>query len=183
MRRAGSGWVDAAVSDLEAKEKIRTVLATYCRALDRMDKELAYGVWHPDGTAHYIGIFNGTGRGFVDWVWPVHEAMVGHSHQIANTLIELDGDRARSETYVTVALWPRDNEGVEISVRGRYLDSWSFREGRWAIDHRTHVLDLQCVRDISRAPTSAGSARDKSDASYALFDFQRQHGPMRGESQ
>ena len=181
--RLNHGWGGSAVNELEAREEIHTVLASYCRALDRMDKELAYAVWHPEGTAHYIGVFKGTGRGFVDWVWPVHNQMVGHSHQISNSLIELDGDRARSETYVTVALWPRDAERVEISVRGRYLDSWSRRDGRWAIDHRTHVVDLQCVRDISRAPASAASARDQTDASYALFDFQQHHGPDHGESQ
>lgn len=169
------------VSTYEAKEDIRSALVCYCRALDRMDKDLAYAVWHPDGTANYIGIFEGTGRGFVDWVWQTHSAMERHSHQIANMLIEVDGDRARSETYVTVTLWPREMERVEIIVRGRYLDSWSRREGRWAIDHRTHVVDLQSVHEVLRAPASEASCRDQRDASYGLFDFQKQHGPQRGE--
>ncbi len=170
------------VSTLEAKEEIRAVLARYCRAIDRMDKQLAYDVWHPDGTANYVGNFEGTGRGFVDWVWHVHTAMQRHTHQIANTLIEVDGDQARSETYVTVTLWPRDMERVEISVRGRYLDSWSRREGRWAIDHRTHLVDLQSTHEASRAPASEASCRNTVDASYALFDFSKQHGPPRGEA-
>ena len=134
------------MTELEAKDEIRTVLARYCRALDRMDKDAACSVWHADGTANYLGIFEGSGRDFVDWVWEAHAAMDRHSHQIAQSLVEVDGDRARSETYVTVVLWPKAEPEVEICARGRYLDGWSLREGRWAIDHRVHVVDVAAHR-------------------------------------
>ena len=52
------------------------------------------GVWHDDGTADYEGIFEGTGHGFVDWVWESHARMSVHSHQITNVLCEIAGDRA-----------------------------------------------------------------------------------------
>ena len=46
------------------------------RGVDRMDKAMAYGVWHTDGTADYVGIFEGTGHGVggVDQLWdsPTH---------------------------------------------------------------------------------------------------------------
>ena len=58
---------------LLAKQAVRDALSRYCRGLDRMDKAMAYAVWHPDGTADYEGIFEGTGHGFVDWVWEVRE--------------------------------------------------------------------------------------------------------------
>ena len=83
---------DALVQALLDKQSIRDVLSRYCRGLDRMDKQMAYAVWHPDGTAFYDGIFEGTGHGFVDWVWQAHAAMERHSHQITNVLIELDGE-------------------------------------------------------------------------------------------
>ena len=36
---------------LVAKQAIRDLLSRDCRGLDRMDKEMASGVFHPDATA------------------------------------------------------------------------------------------------------------------------------------
>ena len=151
------------------KQALRDVLSRYCRGLDRMDKEMAYAVWHDDGTAFYDGIFEGTGHGFIDWVWEAHAAMERHSHQITNLLCEIDGDRATSESYVTVVLWTRpDQQGQqhELVGRGRYLDRWSRREGQWAIEHRIHLLDQSSSFPLTRADVSAGSTRDLKDLSY-----------------
>ncbi len=161
-----------ALDTLIAKQEIRDVLSRYCRGLDRMDKEMAEAVWHEDGTANYLEMYEGTGRGFVDWVWEAHAAMQCHSHQITNVLIEVDGDRATSEAYVTVVLWTkpgRDGRQREILVRGRYLDRWERRQGSWAIGHRTHVVDTQTVSKLEPAPVSAASARDESDPSFAFI--------------
>ncbi|KAA1194368.1 nuclear transport factor 2 family protein [Pseudohalioglobus sediminis] len=152
--------------------EIHDVLCRYCRGLDRMDKALAYSVWHADGTAHYHDMYTGSGRGFVDWVWDAHAAMERHSHQLGNSLVNLDGDSASSETYVTVVLWTRpDDQGrqQEITARGRYLDAWSRRDGRWAIDHREHILDMQTVAELRAGQVSVVSARDRTDPSYQLF--------------
>ncbi|MBA6413725.1 nuclear transport factor 2 family protein [Parahaliea sp. F7430] len=159
-------------SALADEAAIRQVLARYCRGLDRMDKAMAYAVWHEGGTANYYDIFQGSGRGFVDWVWEAHAEMERHSHQIAQSVIDLDGDTACSETYVTVALWTNpDEQGEqqEIIGRGRYLDMWSRREGRWAIDHREHVLDMQTVQPLRRGYVSDVSQRDSTDPSYKVL--------------
>ncbi|MEE4660649.1 MAG: nuclear transport factor 2 family protein [Halieaceae bacterium] len=157
----------------DATAQIYAVLCQYCRSLDRMDKPMAYAVWHDDGTAHYHDIYEGSGHGFVDWVWEAHAAMERHSHQIANTLIEVSGQRAVSEAYVTVCLWTLPDEAgaqQEIVGRGRYLDRWSQRDGRWAIDHREHVLDMQTVTPLERGFTSQVSSRDSTDPSFKLFN-------------
>lgn len=132
------------MSDLEAKQAITESLYRYCRSMDRIDAELGYAVWHPDGTALYSGIYQGSGRGFIDWVCEVHRGMEFTTHQITNILIEVDGDTAASEAYVTVRLRTADNgEGrFNIMNTGRYLDQWSRRDGRWAIDHRQYITDL-----------------------------------------
>jgi hypothetical protein len=165
---------DETLQALLDREAIRDVLFRYCRGLDRMDRPLADTVWHEGGTAHYDGIFEGTGAGFLDWVWQAHAAMERHSHQITNVLIELDGDQAVSEAYVTVALWTKpDAEGrqQELVGRGRYLDRWARRDGRWAIVHRLHLLDLSSASPLGRADVSEGSRRDGRDGSYPLFGF------------
>ncbi|MEZ4281672.1 MAG: nuclear transport factor 2 family protein [Myxococcota bacterium] len=161
-----------AIQNLIDQSEIRDVLSRYCRGLDRMDKEMAYGVWHPGATAFYDGIFEGTGRGFIDWVWQAHAAMDRHSHQITNVLIEVQGDRAISEAYVTVVLWTLpDAEGrqKELVGRGRYLDRFARRNGRWAIEHRTHLLDMSSAYDLERADVSEGAARDATDLSFEFF--------------
>ena len=167
-----SEHVQVELETLLAKQAVRDALSRYCRGLDRMDKAMAYAVWHPDGTADYEGIFEGTGHGFIDWVWEAHAAMERHSHQITNVLTEVDGDRATSESYVTVLLWlAGEGEGpqTEIASRGRYLDQWSRREGRWAIEHRCHLVDTHSVREVTRGEVAPSAARDESDPSFAFI--------------
>lgn len=164
---------DETLHQLAATQAIRDQLSRYCRGLDRMDKQMAYSVWHSDGTAHYIDMFEGTGHGFVDWVWQAHEGMERHSHQITNVLCEVNGDKASSEAYVTVVLWTvKDSNGQqqEIIGRSRYLDSWSLRDGHWAIEHRTHVLDMQTIHELTRGDVNQQSTRDNTDISYSLFN-------------
>jgi hypothetical protein len=124
---------------LAAKQAITEALHSYCHGLDRFDRDLA-DIWHEGGTADYGDIFRGTGAGFLDWVWPVHETFETTSHQVTNILISVDGERATSETYVTVCL---RSAALDIVDRGRYSDTWSFRDGRWAVDARRFTGDIQ----------------------------------------
>ena len=165
----------AVVAELAAKQAITEVIYKYCRALDRMDLELAATIWHPGGTADYgPSMYQGTGAGFVTWVWEQHAAMLAHSHQITNVLIEVDGDRAASEAYVTAALRTQSGPGepIEIVSRGRYVDRWSHRDGRWAIDHRRFAEDFTTIMAVPSAvpePLMTSSRRDTTDPSYAGF--------------
>ena len=127
------------LEDLAAKQAITEALHSYCHGLDRFDRALA-DIWHEGGIANYEGIFEGTGAGFLDWVWPVHEGFERTSHQVTNILIDVNGDQATSETYVTVCL-----RGAEVDIisRGRYHDRWSCRDGRWGVDERGYTDDIQ----------------------------------------
>lgn len=158
--------------ELAAKDEIREQIYNYARGLDRMDRELATRVWHPYGTANYIGTYEGTGAGFVDWVWPRHETMTAHSHQITNVLIEVDGDTAVSEAYVMASLHTQTVDGATtLLVRSRYADTWSKRDGRWAIDHRLAITDFRTlsVADDPGEPTEG--RRDRRDPSYQAYPF------------
>ena len=163
---------DQSIEILLAKQAIRDTLARYCRGLDRMDKEMAHSVFHQDSTVLYYDIYEGTGRGFIDWAWKSHSAMACHSHQIGNVLTEVNGDTAVSESYVTVVLWilpDEDNKQLEIISRGRYLDHWARRNKLWAIERRVFVADMQAMHELEHGQQGDSSKRDESDPSFALF--------------
>ncbi len=160
---------------LAAKDAIREKLHLYCRAMDRMDRDLALSVWHPEGTADYGATFSGTGAGFVDWVMKRHTEYDAHSHQITTTTIRVDGDRASSEAYAFATLRSSaDGQGKDVIVRGRYLDTWSKRDGEWAIDTRIFVTDVRSVHPLDPSLASAKPdpryRRDRSDPSYQILD-------------
>jgi SnoaL-like domain len=173
--------------DTEAKLAITEVLYRYCRALDRMDRVLADTIWHPGGTADYGPTFQGPAAGLLDTMWAGHAKLLGHSHQVTNVLIEVRGDRAASEAYVTGTLWDLTATGAmsQLVAVGRYLDRWSRRDGRWAIDHRQFIYDAvftpapadptapsaSVFRQLAarRDPRQTAGRRDPGDPSYELL--------------
>lgn len=165
--------MSAELERLLAIEEIRRRLHDYCRAMDRRDDELGRSVWHEDGTADYgAEVFQGLGRDFVEQVSQSHLRRTAHSHQLATVAVEVDGERAGSEAYATVRLVTDTGGAVteELFV-GRYLDRWSRRAGRWAIDHRVWVLDFgELDRPIVGVPLSGASSRDRTDPSYAVLE-------------
>lgn len=160
--------------DLQAladRQAITDLIYRYCRAMDRIDAELGYTVWHEDGVADYgEEVFQGTGRGFIDFVCEQHRKTVTHVHQVTNVLIELDGDTAGSESYVFSDLrFMHGQQLKQVTTWGRYLDRWSRRDGRWGIDKRMAVRDFAEVRDASAMPLPARGARDRTDPSYTIL--------------
>ena len=153
------------------REAITDQIYRYCRAMDRIDHELGYSVWHEDGTADYgPDIFQGTGRGFVDHVCVQHAGTLGHSHQVSNIIIEIEGHKAGSESAVTATLRiERDGKLMQISVWSRYIDSWSKREGRWAIDHRIAINDFDEIRAVTPLLQTTRGSRDRDDPSYSVL--------------
>ena len=159
-----------ALRALADRQAITELIHRYCRSMDRIDAELGYTIWHDDAEVDYGATYRGSGRGFIDFVCELHQRALSHSHQISNVLIELDGDRAGSESYVTASLRMSNGGKLQqVTVWGRYIDRWSRREGRWGIDRRVTVIDFDEVRDV--VPLSAASIgrRDASDPSYGVL--------------
>jgi hypothetical protein len=152
------------------REEITDLIYRYCRSMDRIDAELGYSIWHEGAEADYGAIFKGTGRGFIDWVCERHRTnYVVHSHQITSINLTLDRDRAGSESYVTAALRSRDGDRmIQMTSRGRYVDSWERRNGRWGIVKRIYVHDFDDVREVDHRLEATG-ARDRTDPSYAVL--------------
>ena len=152
------------------RQAITDQIYRYCRAMDRIDHELGYAIWHEDGTADYGDNYQGSGRGFIDHVCQQHAGLLVHSHQMTNVIIELDGDKAGSESYVTATLRiERGGKLMQMTVLSRYVDRWSKREGRWAIDHRIAVMEMDEIREVTPMKQHDTGKRDRTDPSYAVL--------------
>src|SRR5262245_55499902 len=154
------------------EREIRDVLYRYCRGVDRMDRPLTRSCWHAGGSADYQGMFTGDVDGLLDWMWKLHERMETHSHQLTNLQIEVARELAVSESYVTVVLRSKGLRAParDVFSRGRYVDRWSRRDGRWAIDHRIYLQDWMTFVPATTEPTQPITGRrDADDASYAAF--------------
>jgi hypothetical protein len=161
-------------ADLRAlidRHQIAELLYTYCRAVDRIDTALGYTVFHDGAAADYGRIYQGDARGLIDYICASHQKAIVHSHQITNVIIKLDGDAARSEAYITSAMrLVHEGQLQQITTRGRYLDRWSRRNGRWGVDHRFFACDFDEIRPVTSAFVPPRFSLDRTDPSYALFD-------------
>src|SRR5436190_5706644 len=90
--------MEGALRELLDERAIRNVVLTYCRGVDRMDRELVRSCYHDDATEVH-GSFTGTIDGYLDWVWHVLSRYERTQHFVGNLLIELRADRAHVETY------------------------------------------------------------------------------------
>ncbi|BBZ39063.1 nuclear transport factor 2 family protein [Mycobacterium conspicuum] len=154
------------------KQAITEQINRYCRAVDRLDIPLGHSVFHEDATADYgEALYQGDGRGVIDFICASHLLTLNHSHQVCNSIITLDGDRAGSETYFHSATrLAQDDKVMQIRVWGRYLDEWSRREGQWRIDKRLTLFDFDEVREVTEM-TQRPATRDRTDPSYAVLEF------------
>jgi len=161
----------AQLRELIDRQQITQALYTYCRAVDRVDRELGYSIWNEGATVDYgEAIFVGTARGVIDWICSSHEQGLAHSHQIANVIIALDGERAASEAYVNSAMrMMHEGALMQVNTRGRYLDRWSRVGGRWLIDRRVFVCDFDEVHPATPGSIPPRLKLDRRDLSYALF--------------
>ncbi|MEA3177999.1 MAG: hypothetical protein QOI59_1522 [Gammaproteobacteria bacterium] len=157
-----------AVADRQA---IAELIYLYCRSVDRLDIPLGHSIWHEDGYADYgAAVYQGNGRGVIDHICAQHRHTLHHSHQVSNIIIDLDGDRAGSESYVTATLRVRRGEELkQMSIWGRYIDSWSRRNGLWGLDRRLSVRDFDEVRDVTAMYEHDIGRRDGTDPSYSVL--------------
>jgi ketosteroid isomerase-like protein len=163
----------ATIGMLADRQAIRDCLATYCRAVDRLDRELLLSVYHEDAVEDH-GVFVGNREGFADWVIDFHSrAQHATQHVITNHVCDLDGDVAHTETYYMFAAM--NVEGASLTLSGgRYIDRFERRQGRWAIALRKVVSDWwgepgqASLTPEGRRALNAGvrCARDRTDSSY-----------------
>lgn len=158
--------------ELRDREEILRCVTAYCRAVDRIDRELLLRCYHDDAIDDH-GVVRGTPVEFADWVAPHIAREAGASHMIANHHCDIDGDVAHAETYFVVTTM-RHSEPKLVLTGGRYIDRFERRDGRWAIAARKVLKDWwgqpgdSNLTGVATALVnrSLPPARDRSDPSY-----------------
>lgn len=139
------------LAELSARAEIADVLALFCHAVDRRQWELMPRVFHADATSRFLDKV----RTFDEFLSGARVSMgaLGRTHhQIGNMLFDLDGDTARTETYVTAYhrvpptapqnfLWDGRAEPYEGVAGGRYIDRFERRDGVWKIAERQTLVE------------------------------------------
>jgi len=129
------------MTELADRLAIYETLALYCRGIDRCDPEQLAAAFTHDAMIDY-----GDGARPIAEVIPSPMAGLGAlrltQHNISNTVMRIDGARARAETNcVALHIVPGQAGNVELVVAGRYLDRLVKEQGRWLIAERLYVMD------------------------------------------
>lgn len=128
------------LATLLAERDIGRALIRFARAMDARDWDAVRAIMAPDATGEL-----GTGplaspeavigciRHYLDGCGPTQ-------HLLGNLLIEVDGERATSQCYVSdMHLGVGDKAHITFSTLGDYHDQWRRIDGVWRMTHRTKV--------------------------------------------
>jgi len=156
--------IEARLRRVEDRQAIHDVIVRYCRGVDRSDAALVLSAFHDDAIDNHFGPV----LPFREAIGTLKAARSGSPpskttsmHNLCNVLIEVDGDIARCESYVTVIVRIPQEQGRSIDWMhaGRYVDRFERRNGEWRIAHRTVVYDLERFDEVVPAPEGLAQAR------------------------
>jgi hypothetical protein len=146
-----------AIQALVDKQAIYEVVLRGCRGGDRFDLEMILSVFHDGAQLHNVAGFNGSCEDLRAFLAPIRASFAGGPatyHMLGNHFVELNGDRAVSESYVMVHHWgqssssnPADETAAQAfadnnyTAGTRYIDKFERRAGEWRIVERWAVRD------------------------------------------
>lgn len=130
------------------KDAIRDVLYRYCRGVDRRDWELLRSVYFDDAFEDHGPVGRCSAPEFVDIMKKRVELgkRTISQHVISNILIDLDGNRARVESYFRATVGG-DSPDL-LTAGGRYIDQFERRNGEWRISHRIAMVEWSHVTEL-----------------------------------
>lgn len=120
----------------------------YCRAIDRGDFAAVRALYHDDAVEEHGTMYRGDPGGFVAWLPTAMAPWDLTRHELSNSVVALDGDRAEGEHYVRAWHRTKAPDRQEVVVWGRYLDRYTRRDGVWRFARRSLVFDHGLVRPV-----------------------------------
>ena len=165
---------DVALRELKARQDIHDVLTRYCRGADRCDATLIKSCYHADAWDDH-GFFKGPASEFADRAAKsLSQLFVSTRHFMTNEYVEVEGDQAKSETYILcIQRMIRDGEKFDVIGCARYLDRFERRNRVWKIAHRLFVSDGNRVEKVQEENPlfnqGRPGARGEDDPYFSLF--------------
>jgi hypothetical protein len=154
------------------RQDIVDCLTRFSRGMDRFDRELVLGSFHPDAVIA-AGEFVGGPAALYDWSTAMHaEGQIATHHNLLNHSCDIDGSAAHTETYYLFVARNRDE--TNWIAGGRYLDRLEKRSGEWRIILRNNVIEWSGLiptmaipyADVPDIHLNGESARSSQDPSY-----------------
>jgi hypothetical protein len=146
-----------------ARLQIEQALFRYARGVDRQDWALVRSVYHPDAVDLH-GEFHGGVDAFIDYLVERHSNIEQSIHFVTNVTVELISEnRALVESYyfcqqrlksaVSVEkafgkTMVAEDETLQLSVSGRYIDRFECRLGQWKIADRKVAFDVLTANPV-----------------------------------
>ena len=165
------------VETLLARQQIADVIYRYARGIDRMDFELVRACYHADAYDDH-GSMKGTVDEFIAAAASFLARWTVTQHFMGNMLIEVDGERARAETYA-VAYHRRedaDGNGKDDVLGIRYVDRFEQRAGAWKIAYRVVATEWRRVDAVvgarGRGAIGVWGRRDSDDVIHWIMNAQ-----------
>lgn len=140
------------IEALIARQEIAEVIYRYARGIDRLNFDLVRDCYHPDAYDDH-GSFSGSVEEFIVAAKNFLARWTATQHFMGNMLIEVDGDKAKAETYA-VAYHRREdvNGNGKDDVMGiRYVDRFERRNNSWRIAHRVVATEWRRVDPVNGA--------------------------------
>lgn len=158
----------AEVAYLKDREAINDLYIRFIRGVDRVDEKLHNGAFWPDAQINGGGT---VGDRTVGAMWKSHStefpnnALKSWAHLITNQTVEIDGDVAYVETYVTGMGIPKDKgENLNAIWGARYIDRLERRNGEWRIAVREMIPHFGLKGD-----TDSGWSADNDAYPYSCL--------------
>ena len=166
---------------LNDKLEIQQLVCKYSRAIDRRDFILLSKLYAENSIDHHGGMFEGSGKDYIEWVQNALKNTSHTSHQIFNHLIEIDPNDpnyAEGEVYsLNVHIMKNEKaEEINLSTGSRYLDKYIKTSIGWQFLHRKIVADYTLesplpsgeLVDSLRANSPIGRLKE-DDPSFGFF--------------
>lgn len=134
---------------LKDRQDILDCIQRESRGRDRQDVDVINSCWWEDGVDEHGAVINKAPE-YAERANKGHQMFFNlTSHNITNSLCEIDGDTAYCESYVIGGLHWKDKDNITSVAFGRYIDQLEKRNGEWRILTRRCTIEMTSDGDSS----------------------------------
>jgi hypothetical protein len=134
--------------NISDKLEIRELLENWVIWRDSGDWARFATVWHEGGRMNATW-FSAVAPEFIARSKKAFEAGMVGLHTLGGCTIDVSGDRAISQTKMEILQRaPLDGVPVDVFCKGRFVDAWERRDGRWGLVLRQPVYELDRLQPV-----------------------------------